>query len=188
MEFTKELPCSVMEQKPAWNDRQSSRMFEFERESPSLEVLVVHEDLPAGLRAKEAFSNLENQVETSFLISLCRFGMLEDVELAETALQQAKRADIVFLSWQGDRKLPPAVWNWLLRWLETREFKPCALVVSLDSSDKDSLKSNPTLNFLRDITAPLEVDMFLHLGASPLMTRNRTILVNRHVSVGKSWI
>ncbi len=114
--------------------------------------------------------------------------MLEDAELAETVLQQAKRVDILFLSMHGDRELPFGIRDWLLNWLQTRYFKPCAMVVSLDSSARDSLTSNPTLSLFRDATAPLEVDLFLHLGGTPFTTRDRTMPINRHISVGKSWI
>jgi hypothetical protein len=173
MEFTKEQSCSVMERKPMREDGKSPGRFEFERETVEAEVLILHEDSATALRAREALSNFENQLEVKicFLISLCRFGMLEDAELAEPVLQKAKRADIVFLSLHGDRELPTAVRNWLLRWLETRDFKPCALVVSLDSSARDLLKFNSTWNFLRVITAPLEVDLFLVLGGPPFMTK-----------------
>lgn len=165
-------------------------MFEFERESSELEVLVVHEDLPTGLRAREALNRLQdrNIIRTRFLINLFRFGMVEEAELAEIALQKATRADILFLSLHGDRELSPAVRDWLLCWLETREIKPCALVVSLDTNTRDFLNSSPTLNFLRDITSPLEVDLFLHLGESSFTTKDSMMLVNRHISVGKSWI
>jgi hypothetical protein len=173
MEFTKEQSCSVIERNPILKNGKSPGRFEFEREFFGPEVLVVHEDSPTGLRAREALNNLANRLEIKicFLISLCRFGMLEDAELAEPALQQAKRTDIVILSLHGNRELPVAVRNWLLRWLETRDFKPCALVVSLDSSTRDSLKSNSTWNFLCAITAPLEVDLFLHLGEPPFMAK-----------------
>jgi hypothetical protein len=173
MEFTKEQLCSVMERNPIRENGKSPGRFEFEREFFGLEVLIMHEDSPTGLRSRETLDNLANQLEikSCFLISMCRFGMLEDAELAERVLQQAMRADIVFLSLHGDRELPPAVRNWLLRWLRFRDFKPCALVASLDSSTRDSLKSNSTWNFLRDITAPLEVDLFLHLGEPPFMAK-----------------
>ena len=164
---------------PSWNGIQFGKIvnrpagFKFERESFGPEVLVVHEDSATALRARETLNNLQNQLEIKicFLISLCRFGMLEDAELGESVLQQAKRADIVFLSLHGNRELPTAVRNWLLRWLETRDFKPCALVASLDSSTRDSLKSNSTWNFLRVITAPLEVDLLLHFGGPPFMAK-----------------
>ncbi len=187
MEFTKERGCSVIEQKPIWKNRKSSGTFEFKKESIGLEVLVMHEDLPTGLRAREALNDLElqSEIEIRFLRSLCRFGLLEDAELAETALKEARRADIVFLSMHGDREVPPVVRDWLLCWLETRDFKPCALVVSLDASARDSLKANSTLDFLRVITAPLEVDLFIHLGVSPFTTKDRGMLVNRHISVSK---
>jgi hypothetical protein len=194
MEFIKDQSSSVMEQKPIWESSTPSDWFENGSAGPK--VLVVHEDLPTGWRARTVFKNLENWLgtETCFQLSWWRFGMLQDAGLADEALQQAKRADIVFLSMHNwgrfgsDRNLPTAVRNWLLQWLQTRDFKPCALVVSLDSSTQDSLKCNSTLNFLRDITAPLEVDLFLHLGASPLMVRDRSTLVNRHIPVGTSWI
>ena len=98
--------------------------------------------------------------------------MLLDAELAESALQQAKRADIVFLAMHSDRNLPTDVRNWLLKWLGTQDYKPCVLVVSLDSSTQDLLESNSTFNFLREITAPLEVDLLLHLGLTPLIVRD----------------
>lgn len=173
MEFTKDQSCSVMDRNPNREDSKSPGRVEFERGSFGPEVLVVHEDSATALRAREALNNVANQLEIKicFLISLCRFGMLEDTELAESVLQQAKRADIVFLSLHGDRELPTVIRNWLLRWLETRDFKPCALVVSLDSSTRDLLKSNSTWNFLHVITAPLEVDLLLHSSEPPSMAK-----------------
>ena len=185
MESVQLQSCAVREQQPIRESRDSSAWFEAESAGP--EVLVVHEDSPSESRAREVLKNMESWLgaTTCFMVNLCKFGALQDAELAEPALQQAKRADIVFLSLRGDRKLPLAVRNWLLRWLQARDFKPCALVVSLNSSKQVSVKSNSTLNFLRDITAPLEVDLFLHLGWSPLMARGRTLLINRHIPVGR---
>jgi hypothetical protein len=172
MEFIQEQTWSVREQKPIRKYSKSS--FCFETESSGPEVLVVHEDLPAGLRASAVFQKMESGlgIETSFLLNWCRFGMLQDAELAESARQQAKRADIVFLAMHSDRNLPIDVRNWLLKWLGTKDDKPCVLVVSLDSGTQDLLESNSTFNFLREITAPLEVDLLLHLGWTSLMVRD----------------
>jgi hypothetical protein len=158
-----------MERSSIFKDGEPVDGAEFEKVFFGPEILVVHEDSATALRAREALINLQDRLEikTCFLISLCRFGMLEDAELAEPVLLQAKQADIVFLSLHGDRELPIGVRNWLLRWLETRDFKPCALVVSLDFSTRHSLKCNSTLDFLSVITNRLEVDMFLHLGGPP---------------------
>ena len=190
MEIAKEKGCSATEQKPFWKNSRASGPFDFESESIGVDVLILHEDLPTGVRAHEALANLEKQIEIKvrFLLSLCRFGMLEYSELAETALDQARRADMVFLSLHGDRDLPPVVRDWLLSWLETRDAKPCALVVSLDVTARENIKTNSTLNFLRVITAPLEVDLFLHLGSTPFSRMDKTMLFNRHVPVGESWI
>ena len=181
-----------LDQKTNWQNSRISESHDTDHgpEPIGLEVLIVHEDVATGLRAKDALVNLENQIEikTSFRLSLCRFGMLSDPQLAETALGQARRADIVFLSLHGDRDIAPVVRDWLLCWLETRDFKPCALVDSLDATARETIKSNSTLNFMRVITAPLEVDLFLHLGSNPLTATDGMTLVNRHVPVGKSWI
>ena len=161
-----------MEQKPIQKYSKSS--FCFETGSSAPEVLVVHEDLPTGLRASAVFQKVENGlgIETHFQINWWRFAMLQDAELAESALQQAKRADIVFLAMHSDRNLPTDIRNWLLKWLGTKDDKPCILVVSLDSSTRDLLESNSTFNFLREITTPLEVDLLLHLGWTSLMVRD----------------
>jgi hypothetical protein len=173
-----------MEQKPVQEYNTSSEWLQTGYAGP--DVIVVHEDVPTGWRARSVFKHLENRLgaETGFKISWWRFDMLQDPGLANSALQKAKQADIVFLSVHSDRNLPTAVRNWLLEWLETRDFKPCALVVSFDSSIYDSLKFNSTLSFLREITAPFEVDLFLHLGSSPLMARDTSMLANRHIPRG----
>jgi hypothetical protein len=173
MEVMPDQTCTVMEQKPIQKYSKSS--FCFETESSGLEVLVVHEDLPTGLRASAVFQNVEYSLgtDTRILISnWWRFARLQDAGLAESALQQAKRADIVFLAMHCDRNLPTDVRNWLLKWLGTKDHKPGVLVVSLDSNTRDLLEPNSTFNFLREITAPLEVDLLLHLGWTPLMVRD----------------
>lgn len=173
MEFANDQSSSVREQNPIREKGESFGRLEYESEPFGPEVLILHEDSATGMRAEYVLDNVQNQAEIGdrFLISVCSFGMLEDPGLAEAALQQAGRADIVLLSLHGHQKLPTAVRKWLLRWLEFRQFKPCALVASLDSCRRESLKCNPTWKFLRVITAPLEVDLFLHLGEPPLTAR-----------------
>jgi hypothetical protein len=172
METLQALPCSVREQKPTRNYSKSS--FGFETGSSWPEVLVLHEDLPTGLRASAVFQKVKNGLgaETHSRIHWWRFAMLQETELADSALHQAKRADIVFLAMHSDRNLPTDVRNWLLKWLGTKDYKRCVLVVSLDSSAQDFLESNSTFNFLREITASLEVDLLLHLGLTPLIVRD----------------
>ena len=90
MEITKERGGFVAELKPNWKHSRTGGTFEFEREAVGLDVLIVHEDVPTGVRAREALVNLEQQSEiaVTFLLNLCRFGMLGDPELAESAVGQ----------------------------------------------------------------------------------------------------
>ena len=159
----------------------------FEEGGAGVVALIVHEDLRTGLRAREALAKVEEllELETHFVLNLYRFGMLEDPELAKAATEQAQQSDIVFLSLHGDRDIPPAVRDWLLNWLETKDLEPCALVISLDAATREVLESNSTLNFLRAVTAPLKVDLFLHAGAAPSTALERTTRFNRQALAGR---
>ena len=175
MKLTNELSRSVTERNPIRDNGNLFGKYELEGEFFRPEVLILHEDSATGMQAEYLLDDLQNQLDINicFLISVCRFGILEDPELAESVLQQAKQMDIVVPSLHGHQKLPIAVREWLLRWLDSRDFKPCALVASFDSCTGDSLKFNSTWKFLRAITTPLEVDLFLHLGEPSLLAGRR---------------
>jgi hypothetical protein len=107
-----------------------------EGDSTELEVLLVHEDVPAGSRAERILEQVAFNLETKtdFLVNLWSFVLLGDPVLCDRAVVDATRADIMLLSVSGCTELPATVRALLKEWLGRRGEMPGALVVSLDSS------------------------------------------------------
>jgi len=80
-----------------------------------LRVVVVYEDVPAGLRAvgvlKEVLQDLSGDVELQPV--LWRFDLLDDLHWQKMAVNDAAHADILILSTAGSLGLPEAVGRWL---------------------------------------------------------------------------
>jgi hypothetical protein len=140
-----------------------------EEDALALEVMLVHEDLPAGRRGKEVLDqvalNLESKAD--FLVNPWNFEMLHNPTLQGQAVQDAAHADIVVLSAHGRAKLPAAVRAWLEVWLDRRGDSPCALVVSLDASVRESSEANPMLKYVNALAWQAGVEVFPHFGVSP---------------------
>jgi hypothetical protein len=155
--------------------RQASLAREINEVDAPLEVLLLHEDLQTGLRAKSLLGSLEAKlsVKPRFLVELWRFDMLHDPELQERAVQEAARANMVMISMHGQHELPAVVRNWLSRWTEARNGEACALVASFDANVKGSVTANQTLDHLRRTAAPAGVDVFPHFGDVPASLKDR---------------
>ena len=136
-----------------------------------MDVLLMHEDLPAGWRAKQILdqvaSNLDSKAD--FRVNLWNFTLLRDPALQARAVLDAVHADIVLLSAHGRAELPATVLGWLKEWLERRDGSPCALVVSLDSSFRDSAQ---VLDDVHRLAGQTSVEVFPHFGATPRFAWN----------------
>ena len=133
-----------------------------------LEVLLMHEDLSAGLRAKQALDQVSRRLEpkAELRINLWNFDLVSDPAIQELAVQEAARADIVFLSAVGVWKLPAPVHAWLQQWLVRRRHATCALVVSLDARAQNSVSASRLLDSVRQVAEPAGVDVFPHFGTA----------------------
>jgi len=144
-----------------------------EREALKMDVLLVHEDLPAGWRAKHILDQVASNLEPKgdFLVNLWNFALLRDRALQARAVLDAIHADIVLLSAHGRAKWPATVRDWLKEWLNRRDGSPCALVVSLDSSFRDSAQ---VLDDVHRLAGQTGVEVFPHFGATPRVAWNWT--------------
>ena len=135
----------------------------------TLEVMLVHEDLPAGRRGKEVLDQVALNLEpkADFLVNPWNFEMLRNPALQSQAVQDAAHANIVVLSVHGRAKLPAPVRAWLEVWLDHRGGSPCALVVSLDASVRESSEANPTMKYVHALAWQAGVEVFPHFGATP---------------------
>ena len=135
----------------------------------TLEVMLVHEDLSAGRRGKEVLDQVALNLEpkADFLVNPWNFEMLRNPALQSQAVQDAAHANIVVLSVHGRAKLPATVRAWLEVWLDRRGDSPCALVVSLDPSDRESSLANPMIKYVNALAWQAGVEIFPHFGATP---------------------
>jgi hypothetical protein len=140
-----------------------------EEDAATLEVLIVHEDLATGLRAKHALDHLADEpgVKLHFVVKLWTFKMLRDPLLRGHAVTDARAAHILFLSLHGHLELPLTVCDLVDHWSADREKQPIALVVSLDEGVRGSAVADATLEYLRTKAVAGGVDLFPHFGAPP---------------------
>ena len=140
-----------------------------EADALTMEVMLVHEDLSAGRRGKEVLDQVALNLEpkADFLVNPWNFEMLRNPALQSQAVQDAAHANIVVLSAHGRAKLPAAVRAWLEVWLDRRGDSPCALVVSLDPSDRESSLANPMIKYVNALAWQAGVEVFPHFGATP---------------------
>jgi hypothetical protein len=103
-------------------------------------------------------------------LHLWRFELLEDSILWREAVRNASRADILFFSLHGNQALPSGLCHWFKHWLLLREERPCALVVSLDNSERDSESGRNALECLRTLAATGGIEVFPYFDSSPVET------------------
>lgn len=134
----------------------------------TLDVVLMHEDLPACLRGKQALEQLAGELglETEFCLHLWRFDLMQEHALRNLAVEDARQANIVVLALRHGTELPGPVRTWVQHWLECRSPVPCAIVVSLDSEAQGLATPHPAMQFLRDVSGPAGVDLFQHYGAT----------------------
>jgi hypothetical protein len=139
-----------------------------EEEALTLEVMLVHEDLPAGRRGKEVLDQVALNLEpkADFLVNPWNFEMLRNPALQGQAVLDAGHADIVLLSTHNTAKLPAAVRAWLEVWLDRRGDSPCALVVSVDASVRESSEANPMLKYVHALAWQAGVEVFPYFGVT----------------------
>ncbi len=141
-----------------------------------LHVMLAHEDLPTGLRAKQVLERMEVSlgVKPKFVVNLWKFNMLNDPELAARAIQEAVHADILFVSCHGGKDLATGFYNWLEQCAISRGDRPCALVVSLDSKQEHTIIARAILGRLQEFCVKSGMELFTHFGETTSRVRDWT--------------
>lgn len=107
-----------------------------------MRVLLIYEDLPTGLRAKEAADTLAHACETHFAISAWRSNLLTDPGLAPLAQEEAREARLIMLGVHSE--VPDALRVWIGSWLDEPHATQRAVVTMFDDSADDSPDSEVT--------------------------------------------
>ena len=135
-------------------------------DGPRLHALLVYEDFHTGLRIKQAFDHVVSHLEPKeeFHVNAWRFSLLCEPVLRSRAASEAAESDIVLLSAHGKSQLPAEIKSCLCQWLDQKDDRPHALVVSLDADAKQSGEADETLAYLRSMAEQAGLDMFTHFG------------------------
>lgn len=133
-----------------------------------LDVLLMHEDLSAGLRGKQMIDQVAARLgeKAEFGVRLWRFDLLDEPMLRNQAMADASGSCIVILAVNACAELPTPVCEWLKQWLQTSSQVPCAIIVSLDSKAREL--PHPVLRYIGAITGPAGVQLFPHYADTPL--------------------
>jgi hypothetical protein len=141
--------------------------------SQALQVFVVHQDLNAGLRAKQTLDDIRRLLdfESSLHLHWWRIELLEDSGLRREAVDGATRADIVFLSLHGDRPLPASLCHWFEQWTLGRREEACVVVVSFDERHRFSDSARKVLEGLHTVAAAGGLEVTPHFAFTPVENR-----------------
>src|SRR5690349_25122186 len=87
-----------------------------------LDVFLIHDDLRAGLRGKQALDRVAGRLglKAEFNFHLWKFDLLNEPKLRDFAVTDARDAHIVVLAVHETSELPSPVRLWLQQWMENR--------------------------------------------------------------------
>jgi hypothetical protein len=106
-------------------------------ESGKSNILLVYEDLPTGLRAKEVMDRIVRQLGSvgELRPRLFRFNLMRVPGFAEWTTKEREQVDLVVLSAHGGR-LPEEVVAWLNLWFRGNPQRRLMLVIVFDAAAK----------------------------------------------------
>jgi hypothetical protein len=129
---------------------------------PVLDVLLLYEDLGTALRAKHSLDLLPGQLglKAGWGTRVWRLDLLGEPLLAEQAAIEATAADVIILSLHGRSELRAEARDWLSRWLDHKEDRPCALAALLDPEPAQPGGDNPVVAYLKRVAEAAHADLF----------------------------
>jgi hypothetical protein len=136
---------------------------------PALDVFILYEDLPTGLRAKQSLDLLPNRLLAGAPVSthLWKIALLADALLAGQAVLEAAAASVIILSVHGRGELPEIVRTWLRGWLARKEQRPYALGVLLDAEQAGQGSENPVVQYVQQVAEAGGADLFYGFSETP---------------------
>ncbi|MHB8519479.1 MAG: hypothetical protein ACYDH9_01860 [Limisphaerales bacterium] len=129
---------------------------------PNFNVVLVYEDFPAGVRAKQTLDRLLHDLDPQFVYNskIWKFDILQISQLRELAAQDAADADLIILAACGTTELPAGVKCWINLWLARAGRSRRALVSLLDNRTEPATNRGSICSYLREIAQKGHMDFF----------------------------
>lgn len=165
---------------PATRLRHSSvrRADDFEpADEPSVcKVIVLYEDAASRARAQGVCERLIERFweQVQFDLGWWKFHYLADPQIAETAGQTAREADLLVVTAENREELPPCVRNWLEKWVVRRPPREAALVALLGHAKGAEAKSLLLYSYLRTVAQRAQLDFLASPGWELVVTEPET--------------
>jgi len=138
----------------------------FSDESVQIQILLVYEDRPTGLRAKCALDRALSQLEVAAegQVNAWRLDLLNDRKCKAKANRDARGADILALSVHGHKPLDTQSRACLKQWIGLKRTQPCALMISLDANSQPVGDLGTDLMELCSVAASNHMTVLLQFG------------------------
>ena len=132
-------------------------------------MLLLFEDLSAGMRAGIALKHLGRAVRRKVALSVlkCSFAGLPKNRVR---LADAKEPDIVWLAGHGNRPWPASAFLHLTHWLERRQLSPGVLVLSFDPSTRASPQADSLISKVTELAASHRAALYLDFADTSVGT------------------
>lgn len=134
----------------------------------SFELSVVHEDEITRERAAQLQQRLVEQFqrEYDFITTWWELQAFADFSVLEAAARAAARADMVILSLETGRELPPNTLRWSEAWLARRTERKGALVALVQHRPESLQSILPVRSYLQTVARLGQMDFFFHSSGS----------------------
>jgi hypothetical protein len=118
---------------------------------PTINFVIVSEDLPRGVLAKHLYDDLVDQMgeELAFTYEVWPYRGLKDPQLRDLAARDAAEADVILFAISGREDLPEEVKTWMQTWLGVSD-RPGALVLLSDQNNGSGEYLENIRSYLRE--------------------------------------
>src|SRR5262245_38407355 len=134
---------------------------------PTVNFVIVSEDLPCGVLAKHLYDDLLDQMEgeLAFTYEVWPYRGLKDPHLRELATRDATEADILIFAVSGREDLPTEVKNWMETWLGLSD-RAGALVMLSDQDHGSEQYVESVRSYLQDAATRAGLEFLTNTKAS----------------------
>jgi hypothetical protein len=146
---------------------------------PTINFVIVSEDLPCGVLAKHLYDELVDQMEgqLAFTYEVWPFRGLKDPHLRELATRDATEADILIFAVSGREDLPMEVKSWMQTWLGLSD-KTGALVMLSDQDHGSEQYTESVRSYLQDAAARTGLEFLTNTKTSGGEERENSLAQN----------
>ena len=125
-------------------------------------MLAAYDEVAMGVRAKHVLDSITRTLEPEckIVVNLWKFSMLQQIELADSAVREAITANLIILALREHNGVPHETRAWIEIWLQRRAGAAGALILLIDPAQNSSTDVSPVHRHLFDVGERGKLDVF----------------------------